>query len=101
MPSAPEGGREGDGREGRPGRDRRRDRGRRGDGRLLDDDAVAGRKRVLDAAEPDRAHVLAGRATGRHVQRPSAGHWHGVHMMMAMLFGTLIAAAAYRLPAAR
>ncbi len=35
-----------------------------------------GRERVLDAAEPDRAHVLAGSAPGWHVQRRSAAHRH-------------------------
>src|SRR5260221_13287609 len=36
-----------------------------------------GRERVLDAAETDRAHVLADSAPGWHVQRRGAGHRRG------------------------
>jgi hypothetical protein len=90
-----------DERESHAGRDRRRDRGRQGDGRLLDDRDAAGRERVLDALNLIahtfwRAAPLDGRFSGAALVIGVS-----VHMMMAMLVGTLIAAAASRLPAAR
>jgi hypothetical protein len=85
----------------REGRDRRRDRGRRGDGRLLDGHAAAGRERFwtplnLIAHTFWRAATLDGRFSA-----PALVIGAAMHMTMAMLFGTLIAAAAFRLPAAR
>jgi hypothetical protein len=46
-------------------------------------------------------NVLAGSAPGWQGQRRSSSHRRGVHMTMAILVGTLIAAAAYPLPTAR
>src|SRR5262249_29171989 len=54
-----------------------------------------------DAAEPDRAHVWRAALLDGTFNAPALVIGMAVHMMMAMLFGTLIAAAAYRLPAAR
>src|SRR5260221_4640569 len=56
-----------------------------------------GRERVLDAAEPDRAHVLAGSALDGTFSAAALLIGIGVRTTMAILVGTLIATAVCRL----
>ena len=67
---------------------------------MADVHIVADRYRILDAAEPDREHLLAGRA-GPTFSGPAVFIGLVVHVLMSVLFGVMIAAAAWWLPAAR
>jgi hypothetical protein len=56
---------------------------------------------VLDAAEPDHEYLPAVRAARPQVLHVVAGHRLVVHVLMAVLFGVIIATAASRLPGSR